>query len=145
MSEEAEEVLGMDDVDTLESPKLVLGDSAVAEIAAYMTHHEEAYTEELARYCTHPDQFAETLVHLHRLYFLDYDKEEDLFTLADSPVAESLTALCRQVWRKHKEVQDKIGMGEGGQIDSILFRERDGERLIRINGQNVAGGKTDHE
>lgn len=142
--EELEESLGIDDVDVYNSPKVLLGDGAVTELAILFTTNDRLEVEEVVEACTHPEELEEAINKLLSMKFIGYDEEEDELYHKDSPVGESLRGFCREMFRKQKRLQDDIGRGEGGQIDSILFRESDEERVIRIGGENIADGNRDY-
>lgn len=136
--EAEEEVLGIDDVDVLNSPKLLMGDSAVTELAIMFTVNDRLPIEDVVEACTHPEQLEEDINKLLEVKFLGYDEEEEELYHRDTPVGECLRGLCRATFTKQKKLQDDIGKAEGGQIDSMLFREKDGERTIRFGGNNIA-------
>lgn len=145
--EEEEEVLGVDDVDTLNSPKLLLGDSAVTELVILFTLNDRMEVEKVVEACTHPEQLEEAINKLLSVKFIGYDEEEEeLYHLEDSPVGESLRGFCREMFSKHKEVtREGIGTGDGGQIDFMLVRETEDGRTIRIGGDNIAEDEYVHK
>lgn len=141
---EEEEVLGVDDVDVLNSPKLLMGDSAVTELAILFTLNDRLTVEEVVESCTHPEQLEEDINKLISVKFLGYDEPEEdedgegELYWRDTPVGNSLRGVCRATFSKHKEIHDNIGQAEGGQVDSMLIREKEGERTVRFGGDNLA-------
>lgn len=134
---EAGDEAAVEDVDVVNAPKLLLGDSAVTEIAICLTLNDEVSPAELREYITHPDQFDEAVGKLCGVLFMDYDGERDVFyRLEESPVGESMASFCREMWRKQKELLDAAGSGDGGQIDSMLVRLGE-ERVVRFNGERL--------